>query len=66
MPHITPTLSDSTAAFEYDQLDNSVDALRKSIANRLVYAVGKDLRTPPADLRSNQDARRALFGQRPR
>ena len=29
-------------------------------------AVGKDLRTPPADLRSNQDARRALFGQRPR
>jgi starch phosphorylase len=45
MPHITPTLSDSTAAFEYDQLDNSVDALRKSIANRLVYAVGKDLRS---------------------
>ncbi|MFT3808455.1 MAG: glutathione S-transferase N-terminal domain-containing protein [Micropepsaceae bacterium] len=29
-------------------------------------ALGKDLRTPPADLRSNQDARRALFGQRPR
>ncbi|MDP3425625.1 MAG: glycogen/starch/alpha-glucan phosphorylase [Burkholderiaceae bacterium] len=31
--------------FEYDHLDNSVDALRKSIANRLVYAVGKDMRT---------------------
>ncbi len=45
MPHITPTLTDSTVAFEYDQLDNSVDALRKSIANRLVYAVGKDLRS---------------------
>lgn len=29
-------------------------------------AVGKDLRTPPADLRSSQDARRALFGQRMR
>jgi starch phosphorylase len=26
-------------------MDNSVDALRKSIANRLIYAVGKDLRT---------------------
>jgi starch phosphorylase len=45
MPHITPTLTDSAVAFEYDQLDNSVDALRKSIANRLVYAVGKDLRS---------------------
>ena len=45
MPHITPILSDGAAAFEYDKLDNSVDALRKSIANRLVYAVGKDLRS---------------------
>lgn len=45
MPHTIPTLSESTVAFEYDHLDNSVDALRKSIANRLVYAVGKDLRS---------------------
>lgn len=29
-------------------------------------AVGKDLRAAPVDLRSNQDARRLLFGQRPR
>ncbi len=29
-------------------------------------AVGKDLRTPPADLRSSQDARRVLLGQRSR
>lgn len=29
-------------------------------------AVGKELRTPPADLRSSQDARRVLFGQRAR
>ncbi len=43
--HPTHTSTDSAAAFEYDQLDNTVDALRKSIANRLVYAVGKDLRT---------------------
>ncbi|GLS14112.1 glycogen/starch/alpha-glucan phosphorylase [Hydrogenophaga electricum] len=34
-----------TAPFEYDHLENSVEALRKSIANRLVYAVGKDLRS---------------------
>ena len=45
MPHNPSALTDSTAAFEYDQLDNTVDALRKSIANRLVYAVGKDLRS---------------------
>jgi starch phosphorylase len=30
-------------AFEYDKRLNNVDALRLSIANRLVYAVGKDL-----------------------
>ncbi len=29
-------------------------------------AVGKDLRTPPADLRSSQDARRTMLGQRVR
>ena len=46
MPHTMPTLSpNATTPFEYDHLDNSVDALRKSIANRLVYAVGKDLRS---------------------
>ncbi|MEY3446524.1 MAG: hypothetical protein RIR45_1279 [Pseudomonadota bacterium] len=32
-------------AFEYDKPQNSVDALRRSISNRLVYAVGKDLRS---------------------
>jgi starch phosphorylase len=32
-------------AFEYDKPANSVEALRRSIANRLVYAVGKDLRS---------------------
>ena len=31
--------------FEYEQMDNSVDALRKSIANRLVYSVGRDPRS---------------------
>ena len=31
--------------FEYDHLDNGVDALRKSIANRLVYSVGRDPRS---------------------
>jgi starch phosphorylase len=31
--------------FEYDRPGNSVDALRRSISNRLVYAVGKDLRS---------------------
>lgn len=45
MPHTPHVPPDSTVAFEYDQLDNSVEALRKSIANRLVYAVGKDLRS---------------------
>src|SRR3990167_3261672 len=42
---LTPTHGTATAPFEYDHLDNTVDALRKSIANRLVYAVGKDLRS---------------------
>lgn len=45
MPHTPHVPPDSTVAFEYDQPDNSVEALRKSIANRLVYAVGKDLRS---------------------
>ena len=31
--------------FEYDRPSNTVEALRLSISNRLVYAVGKDLRT---------------------
>ncbi|WP_332749147.1 glycogen/starch/alpha-glucan phosphorylase [Hydrogenophaga sp.] len=31
--------------FEYDHLDNGVDALRKSIANRLIYSVGRDPRS---------------------
>ncbi|MCU0925655.1 MAG: glycogen phosphorylase, partial [Hydrogenophaga sp.] len=42
---LIPTVGTATAPFEYDHLDNSVAALRKSIANRLVYAVGKDLRS---------------------
>ena len=40
---LTPTVGTATAPFEYDHLENSVAALRKSIANRLVYGVGKDL-----------------------
>ncbi len=32
-------------AFEYDKPVNSVEALRRSILNRLVYAVGKDVRS---------------------
>ncbi|MDO8449561.1 MAG: glycogen/starch/alpha-glucan phosphorylase [Rhodoferax sp.] len=35
----------SLGAFEYDKRVNTVEALRRSIANRLVYAVGKDLRS---------------------
>ena len=31
--------------FRFDQPTNSVDALRRSISNRLVYAVGKDVRS---------------------
>jgi starch phosphorylase len=31
--------------FEYDKPVNSVEALRRSISNRLVYAVGKDFRS---------------------
>ncbi len=34
-----------TDAFEFDRPVNSVEALRRSISNRLVYAVGKDLRS---------------------
>jgi starch phosphorylase len=45
MPDTLLSTGSATAPFEYDQLDNSVAALRKSIANRLVYAVGKDLRS---------------------
>lgn len=37
-------MSDTTV-FDYDKPTNTVDALRRSIANRLVYAVGKDLRS---------------------
>ena len=46
---LTPAAGTATAPFEYDQLDNTVAALRKSIANRLVYAVGKDLRSARRD-----------------
>lgn len=42
---LTPATGTATAPFEYEQLENSVAALRVSIANRLVYAVGKDLRS---------------------
>ena len=47
MPNTLPTTATGTATapFEYEQLENSVAALRVSIANRLVYAVGKDLRS---------------------
>ncbi|MDR7093301.1 glycogen/starch/alpha-glucan phosphorylase [Hydrogenophaga laconesensis] len=31
--------------FEYDHLDNDVDALRKSITNQLIYTVGRDQRS---------------------
>jgi glycogen phosphorylase len=43
MPDTTPAIA--PVAFEYDHLDNSVDALRKSIANRLIYSVGRDPRS---------------------
>ena len=33
------------AVFEYDRLANTVEALRRSISNGLVYAVGKDMRS---------------------
>ena len=35
----------STSNFQFDKPTNSVEALRRSILNRLVYAVGKDLRS---------------------
>ena len=31
--------------FQFDRPTNTVDALRRAISNRLVYQVGKDLRT---------------------
>ena len=34
-----------TPQFQFDKPTNSVEALRRSISNRLVYAVGKDLRS---------------------
>ena len=34
-----------TPEFQFDKPTNSVEALRRSISNRLVYAVGKDLRS---------------------
>lgn len=34
-----------TPVFEYDKPTNTVEALRRSISNRLVYVVGKDLRS---------------------
>ena len=33
------------SVFEYDKPTNTVEALRRSISNRLVYAVGKDMRS---------------------
>ena len=35
----------SAQPFYFDHPTNTVDALRRSIANRLVYAVGKDVRS---------------------
>ena len=35
----------TTPVFEYDKPTNTVEALRRSISNRLVYVVGKDLRS---------------------
>lgn len=35
----------ATAIFQFDKPTNSVEALRRSISNRLVYQVGKDLRS---------------------
>ncbi len=35
----------ATPVFEYDKPSNTVEALRRSISNRLVYVVGKDLRS---------------------
>lgn len=44
---LSPTagLATGTVPFDYDHVHNSVEALRKSIANRLVYAVGKDVQS---------------------
>ena len=35
----------STLVFQYDKPVNTVEALRRAISNRLVYQVGKDLRS---------------------
>ena len=35
----------SVQPFQFDQPTNTVDALRRSISNRLVYQVGKDVRS---------------------
>ncbi|MHB8950566.1 MAG: glycogen/starch/alpha-glucan phosphorylase [Rhodoferax sp.] len=35
----------ATSIFQFDKPTNSVEALRRSISNRLVYQVGKDLRS---------------------
>ncbi|RZL06428.1 MAG: glycogen phosphorylase, partial [Rubrivivax sp.] len=43
MPDTYPTIL--PVPFEYDHLDNDVDALRKSMANRLIYSVGRDPRS---------------------
>ncbi len=32
----------TTVDLEFDQLNSTVDALRRSISNRLMYGVGKD------------------------
>ena len=37
-------MSSVQPSFYFDQPTNTVDALRRSIANRLVYAIGKDVR----------------------
>jgi starch phosphorylase len=44
-PNTLNSVANAPTPFEYEHLDNSVEALRKSIANRLVYAVGKDVRS---------------------
>ncbi len=52
---------------EFDQLNSTVDALRRSISNRLMYGVGKDAVTAQprdwlhaVDTRGARPARRAL------
>ncbi|BAN24999.1 phosphorylase [Caballeronia insecticola] len=38
----TPEVSMTSVDLEFDQLNSTVDALRRSISNRLMYGVGKD------------------------